>query len=178
MEGKLWVWPSSVRFLFKDIQSKVVHLHQLWNYWKQLQWLWDGSREQIVEERAKWPWAAHSAPRILPVQQYSWNIYLYQSLNGKWNLENKKIKSFLPEFLCLALIDHEISPHFFMCTGLLGAEERLCFKTYGPRKNRELLSSMQIVFFFLKAQREKSPQGSSFVFFFLHSKFSHTSALC
>lgn len=66
-------------------------------------------------------------------------------VNETWK---KKIKSFLPEFLCLAHIDHEFSPHFSMCTGLLGAEERLCFETYGPRRNRELLSSMQIVFFF------------------------------
>lgn len=57
----------------------------------------------------KWPWAAHSASLILPVRQDSWNIYLYQSLNGKWNLENKKINSFLPESLCLALIDREFS---------------------------------------------------------------------
>lgn len=129
--------------------------------------------EMEVESRLRksvlirWPWAAQSASLILPVRQYSWNIYLYQSLNGKWNLENKKINSFLPESLCLALIDREFSPHLSMCTGLLGAEEKLCFKAYGP-KNRELLSSVQTVLFFfsLKAQREKSPQGSSFVFFF------------
>lgn len=122
----------------------------------------------------KWPWAAHSASLILPVRQYSWNIYLYQSLNGKWNLENKKINSFLPESLCLALTDREFSPHLSVCTGLLGAEEKLCFKAYGPKKNRESLSSVQTVFFFffLKAQREKSPQGSAFVFFFYTRNFS------
>lgn len=109
--------------------------------------------EMEVESRLRksvlirWPWAAQSASLILPVRQYSWNIYLYQSLNGKWNLENKKINSFLPESLCLALIDREFSPHLSMCTGLLGAEEKLCFKAYGP-KNRELLSSVQTVLFF------------------------------
>lgn len=128
----------------------------------------------------KWPWAAHSASLILPVRQYSWNIYLYQSLNGKWNLENKKINSFLPESLCLALTDREFSPHLSVCTGLLGAEEKLCFKAYGPKKNRESLSSVQTVFFFFfpKSPEREITTRVSICFLFLHSKFFHTSAMC
>lgn len=121
----------------------------------------------------KWPWAAHSASLILPVRQYSWNIYLYQSLNGKWNLENKKINSFLPESLCLALTDREFSPHLSVCTGLWVQKKSSASRLMVLRRteNRSLLCK-RCFFFFLKAQREKSPQGSAFVFFFYTRNFS------